>query len=67
MVENVLNWIYGILWGPVMIYGILIVGLVFSIMTRFVQIRKIKEMFVLMFKGEKSEAGISSFQALSVA
>ena len=67
MVENVLNWIYGILWGPVMIYGILIVGLVFSIMTRFVQIRKIKEMFVLMFKGEKSEAGISSFQALTVA
>lgn len=67
MIENVLNWIYDILWGPIMIYGILLVGLVFSIMTRFVQIRKIKEMFTLMFKGQKSEAGISSFQALTVA
>lgn len=67
MVENALNWIYDILWGPIMIYGILIVGLVFSILTRFVQIRKIKEMFVLMFKGQKSDAGISSFQALTVA
>lgn len=61
------DWLNGILWGPIMIYGILIVGLVFSIMTRFVQIRRIKEMFVLMFTGEKSEAGISSFQALTVA
>lgn len=56
-----------ILWGPIMIYGILIVGLIFSILTRFVQIRRIKDMFVLMFTGEKSEAGISSFQALTVA
>lgn len=67
MIENVLNSISGILWGNVMIYGILIVGLVFSVLTRFAQIRKIKEMFVLMFTGEKSEEGISSFQALSVA
>ncbi|MBB5148135.1 MULTISPECIES: alanine/glycine:cation symporter family protein [Ureibacillus] len=67
MLENFLNWISGILWGPIMIYGILIVGLVFSIMTRFAQIRKIKEMFVLMFTGEKSEAGVSSFQALTIA
>ncbi|MEK4254963.1 alanine/glycine:cation symporter family protein [Ureibacillus sp. FSL K6-2830] len=67
MLENFLNWISGILLGPIMIYGILIVGLVFSIMTRFAQVRKIKEMFVLMFTGEKSEAGVSSFQALTIA
>ncbi|KGR78425.1 alanine/glycine:cation symporter family protein [Ureibacillus sinduriensis] len=54
-------------WGPWFIYGILIVGIMFSIITRFLQVRHIKEMIVLMFKGEKSEKGISSFQAMSIA
>lgn len=57
----------GILWGPWFIYGILLIGLFFSIITRFLQVRHIKDMFVLMFKGEKSEKGISSFQAMSIA
>lgn len=39
----------------------------FSVITRFLQVRLIKDMFVLMFKGEKSEKGISSFQAMSIA
>ena len=65
--ENFVNELNGILWGPVMIYGILIVGLLFSILTKFAQVRLIKDMFKLMFTGEKSEAGISSFQALTVA
>ncbi|MCM3317060.1 alanine:cation symporter family protein [Rummeliibacillus stabekisii] len=56
-----------ILWGPWMIYGILVVGLVFSIIMKFPQVRFIKDMVLLMFKGEKSEKGISSFQALSIA
>ncbi|MGE7667120.1 alanine/glycine:cation symporter family protein [Ureibacillus composti] len=65
--EEFVGWLNGILWGPVTIYGILIVGLLFSALTRFVQVRQIREMFSLMFKGEKSEAGVSSFQALSIA
>lgn len=65
--EGLVSWLNGILWGPVTVYGILLVGLVFSIATRFVQIRQIKEMFILMFKGEKSDAGVSSFQALAIA
>ncbi len=65
--EKFVNELNGILWGPVMIYGILIVGLLFSILTKFVQVRLIGDMFKLMFTGKKSEAGISSFQALSVA
>ncbi|MGM9944531.1 MAG: alanine/glycine:cation symporter family protein, partial [Lysinibacillus sp.] len=56
-----------IFWGPWFIYGIMLVGLFFSIITRFLQVRHIKEMFTLMFKGQKSEKGISSFQALSIA
>lgn len=65
--SSVVNFLNGILWGPWFIYGILLIGLFFSIITRFLQIRHIKDMFVLMFKGEKSEKGISSFQAMSIA
>ncbi len=36
-------------------------------MTRFLQVRHLKEMIVQMFKGKSSEAGVSSFQALSIA
>ena len=43
------------------------VGVLFTVLTKFVQVRRIKDMFVLMFKGNKSEKGISSFQALSIA
>nr|WP_198044685.1 alanine/glycine:cation symporter family protein [Lysinibacillus timonensis] len=67
MIESVITWLNDLLWGPVMIYGILVVGLVFSILTKFVQVRKLKEMFVLMFNGEKSDAGVSSFQAMTIA
>lgn len=66
-VNDFVGWANNILWGPVMIYGILVVGLLFSILTKFAQIRLIKDMFVLMFTGEKSDAGVSSFQAMSIA
>ncbi|MDD1503891.1 alanine/glycine:cation symporter family protein [Lysinibacillus sp. CNPSo 3705] len=65
--ETIVGKINEILWGPWFIYGILLIGLFFSIITRFLQVRHIKDMFVLMFKGEKSDKGISSFQAMSIA
>ncbi|MFP3917962.1 alanine/glycine:cation symporter family protein [Lysinibacillus telephonicus] len=65
--ENLVNALNNFFWGPWFIYGILIVGIFFSVITRFLQVRHIKDMFSLMFKGEKSEKGISSFQALSIA
>jgi len=67
MIDQIVTWLNDLLWGPVMIYGILVVGLLFSILTKFVQVRKIKDMVVLMFTGEKSDAGVSSFQALTMA
>ena len=48
----------GILWGPWFIYGILLIGLFFSIITRFLQVRHIKDMFVLMFKGRNRKGNI---------
>lgn len=62
-----MNGINAILWSNPVIYILLGVGLLFSILTRFLQVRHIKDMVTLMFKREKSEAGISSFQALSIA
>ncbi|MBK4203865.1 alanine:cation symporter family protein [Bacillus subtilis] len=56
-----------VLWSTPVIYILLGIGLIFSIMTRFLQVRHLKEMIVLMFKGKSSEAGVSSFQALSIA
>ena len=50
-----------------MIYWCFGIGLLFSILTRFLQIRLIKDMIIYMFKGDKSDAGVSSFQALALA
>ncbi|MBO8165141.1 MAG: alanine:cation symporter family protein [Brevibacillus sp.] len=50
-----------------MIYLCLGVGLFFSLITRFLQVRHLKDMVLLMFKGKSSDAGVSSFQALSIA
>ena len=56
-----------ILWSTPAIYACLGIGLFFSVILRFLQVRHIKEMISLMFKGKSSEAGVSSFQALSIA
>ncbi|RXJ00361.1 alanine:cation symporter family protein [Anaerobacillus alkaliphilus] len=65
--EELVGWLNGILWSQPVIYAILGVGLLFSVLTRFLQVRHIKDMFVLMFQGKSSKQGISSFQALAVA
>lgn len=65
--EEFIGQVNSFLWGPWMIYGCLAVGLLFSILTRFLQVRLIKDMVVQIFKGEKSDAGVSSFQALAIA
>ena len=65
--EEFIGHINNFLWGPWMIYGCLAVGLLFSILTRFLQVRLVKDMVVQMFRGQKSDAGVSSFQALAIA
>lgn len=65
--ESFLTTIYDALWGPILIYGILVIGLMYTIITRFVQVRLVKDSVKLMFAGEKSDSGISSFEALSLA
>ncbi|RFU70472.1 alanine:cation symporter family protein [Peribacillus saganii] len=65
--ENFINSLNDIFWSTTGIYIIMGIGLIFSILTRFLQIRHFKDMILLMFNGKSSDAGVSSFQALSIA
>lgn len=56
----------GIIWSPALIALCLGVGLYFSIRSRFLQLRHVREMIRLMFDGKSSESGVSSFQALTM-
>src|SRR5690625_2800449 len=56
-----------LLWGNSLTYFILIASLLFSITTRFVQIRHFKNMLRSMFRGKSSDEGISPFQAFTLA
>ena len=64
---TVVDYVNGLIWSKALIYLCLGVGLYFSIRTRFMQVRGFKEMVRLMFSGKKSDAGVSSFQALAMS
>ena len=55
------------IWSTPMLYLCIGVGLLFTILTRFVQVRYLKDMVTLLFNGKSSESGVSSFQALTLA
>jgi AGCS family alanine or glycine:cation symporter len=65
--NEIVNTLNSYIWSKALIYLCLGVGLYFSIRTRFMQVRGFKEMIRLMFRGEKSPAGVSSFQALAMS
>ncbi|WP_141394190.1 alanine/glycine:cation symporter family protein, partial [Enterobacter hormaechei] len=52
--------------SPALIFLCLGVGLYFSLRSRFLQLRHIKHMITLMFQGGATDAGVSSFQALTM-
>ncbi|RFB13645.1 alanine:cation symporter family protein [Bacillus sp. HNG] len=64
MLDQIVNTIVNWLWSPVLVAFIVFCGIYFSIRTRFLQIRHIKEMARLIISGKGSDAGVSSFQAL---
>ncbi|UXR70130.1 MULTISPECIES: alanine/glycine:cation symporter family protein [unclassified Staphylococcus] len=67
MVETIVGWLNTIVWSKPLVFGLLLTGISFSLMTRFLQLRHFKEMIRLMFQGEKSPTGISSFQAIALS
>ncbi len=65
--EQVVSFIGGLVWSNWLIGLCLVSGLYFSVVTRFLQVRHLKEMVRLLFKGEASESGVSSFQAFAIS
>lgn len=66
--DNVIHFLNGCVWSPALVGLCLVAGLYFSFGTRFVQVRRFREMIKLLFYNDKSKkVGISSFQAFSMA
>lgn len=65
--SEIISFLNGLIWSKALIYLCLGAGLYFSIRTRFMQVRGFREMIRLMFAGQKSTSGVSSFQALAMS
>jgi len=66
-VEAFFNWLNGIIWSNALIALCLGAGLWFTLRTRVMQVRGFAEMCRLTVTGQKSDAGVSSFQALAIS
>lgn len=65
--QQIADFLNGILWStplPILCLG---AGLFFTFCLRGIQVRKVKEMVKLLFSGQASERGMSSFQAFTLA
>ncbi|WCE05011.1 alanine/glycine:cation symporter family protein [Pseudoxanthomonas sp. JBR18] len=65
--EKLVSTLNSVIWSPALVYLCLGAGLYFSLRTRFMQVRGFAEMIRLMFKGQSSASGVSSFQALAMS
>lgn len=65
--EDIVSAVVDVIWSPLFVIVCLTAGLLFSILTRFVQVRHFKEMVKLLFKDSREQkVGISSFQAFAM-
>lgn len=66
--DTIINFLNTVFWGYILIYGLLAVGLFFTIRLKFIQFVHFKEMYSSVFnKDETDESGISPFQALTIS
>ena len=65
--ENFINSLSNLIWSPALIYLCLGTGVYFSLRTRFLQVRHIKDMVKYLFTGGDSTQGVSSFQAFAMS
>lgn len=63
LVDHLNGWV----WGLPLILLCLGAGVVFSVWTRFLQVRHLKAMVTQLWTGQSSAAGISSFQGFAMA
>ena len=65
--DQILDTLNAVIWSKALIALCMGAGLWFTIRTRFMQVRGFVEMVRLTFTGQKSDAGVSSFQALAMS
>ncbi|MCR4812230.1 MAG: alanine:cation symporter family protein [Bacteroidales bacterium] len=66
--DSAIQTLYSWVWSPVLVGLCLLAALYFSLCTRFVQVRRFREMCRLLFSTDKHQkTGISSFQAFAMA
>ena len=65
--ERIVSLINDIVWNPGLVVLLIVAGLAFSIMTRFVQVRKFSTMLRSLFSKKEDGKGISSFEAFCIA
>lgn len=67
--NEIVSAVSDFVWSPALIVVCLGAGLLFSILTKFVQVRRFGEMVRLLFSKDKTHksGGISSFQAFAMA
>ncbi|KUI98533.1 alanine/glycine:cation symporter family protein [Vibrio sp. MEBiC08052] len=62
---DLINLLNDLLWGSILVYLLVGVGIYFTVRLEFIQIRHFRHMFSVLKNSRKSDtAGISSFQAL---
>lgn len=65
LMESIINFLNGLLWGQMLIPLLLGVGIWFTLKLRFLQVRRLGHMFSILISGRKEDQnGISPFQAL---
>ncbi|MEJ8777160.1 alanine/glycine:cation symporter family protein [Pseudogracilibacillus sp. ICA-222130] len=71
MILDFLNWLVGplndFIWTYILIAVLLILGVYFTVRTKFVQIRLFKEMFRLIVEKKENDDGVSPFQAFTIS
>lgn len=68
---SIINWLIGplndFIWSYVLIAFLLVLGVYFTIRTRFIQVRLFKEMFKLTVEKNPGNEGVSAFQAFTIS
>lgn len=65
--EEIVSSINGVIWSNALVALCIVVGVYFSVATRFLQLTHLKDMTKLLFSGVSTKTGVSSFQAFSMA
>ncbi|MCW7754497.1 alanine:cation symporter family protein [Desulfobotulus sp. H1] len=68
MIDAVIGFLNTLFWSYILVYGLLAVGVFFTLRLGFIQFFQFGEMFRVVFAARRKDgAGISPFQALSVS